>query len=89
MNKLELIEAVVEKTGLSKKDAEAAVNVALATIKEQVVKGEVVKLTDFGTFAIKTRQQRNGTNPRTGAKISIPAAKSVGFKPSKGFKAEL
>ena len=89
MNKLELIEAVVAKAGLSKKDAEVAVNVALAEIKEAVKKGETVKLTGFGTFAVKTRKARKGTNPRTGAEIKIAAAKSVGFRPAKDFKNSL
>ncbi len=89
MNKLELIEAVVEKVGLSKKDVEAVINAAFAEVREAVKKGDTVKLTGFGTFAIKTRQARNGTNPRTGEQIKIAAAKSVGFKPAKEFKESL
>ena len=50
---------------------------------------DLSKLTDFGTFAVKTRQERNGTNPQTKQKIVIPAAKTVGFKVSKGLKEKL
>lgn len=89
MNKLELVEAVASKTMVSKKDVEVVINEALATIGKELVAGEVVKLTDFGTFSVKTRQERNGTNPKTGEKIVIPAAKTVGFKASKGLKAKL
>lgn len=89
MNKLDLIEVIVAKTGLSKKDAEEVLRVALNTISERLVAGEIVKLTDFGTFSVKVRQQRNGTNPKTGADIVIPEAKTVGFKVSKKLKARL
>ncbi len=89
MNKLELIEAVANETNLNKKDVELVINRALATIASKLVSGDVVKLTDFGTFAVKTRQERNGTNPQTKQKIVIPAAKTVGFKVSKGLKEKL
>ncbi len=89
MNKLELIETVAAKTAVSKRDVEAVVNTAFCTIAKELVAGGTVKLTDFGTFSVKTRQQRNGTNPKTGEKIVIPAAKTVGFKASKGLKAKL
>ncbi len=89
MNKLDLVEVVVNKTGLSKKEAEEVLRVALNTICDQLAAGEVVKLTDFGTFSVKVRQQRNGTNPKTGDSIVIPEAKTVGFKASKKLKARL
>lgn len=89
MNKLDLVEVIVNKTGLSKKEVEEAIRVGLNTICEKLVAGEVVKLTDFGTFSVKVRQARNGTNPKTGENIVIPEAKTVGFKASKKLKARL
>ena len=86
MNKLDLIEIVVSKTGLSKREADEALNVAFDEICERLINGEVVKLTDFGTFTVRVRQARNGTNPKTGVAISIPETKVIGFKPSKRLK---
>lgn len=86
MNKLDLVEIVVSKTGLSKREADAALRVAFDEICERLIEGEIVKLTDFGTFSVKIRQKRNGTNPKTGEAISIPQTKVIGFKPSKKLK---
>lgn len=89
MNKLDLTEKLVAKTGLTRKEAEEVVATTLKLISEQLIKGEVVKLTDFGTFTVKKRQARNGTNPKTGKAIKIPAKKTVTFKLSKKLKAKL
>lgn len=86
MNKFDLIETVVNKTGLSKKEADAALRVAFDEILEKLADGEAVKITDFGTFDVRVRQARNGTNPKTGEPINIPEIKVVGFKPSKRLK---
>ena len=86
MNKTELIAAVAEKTGLSKKDTEAAVNATLLTITETLKAEEKVQLVGFGSFEVKERAARTGKNPATGAEIEIPASKAPAFKPGKAFK---
>lgn len=89
MNKLELTERLVAETGLTKREAEEIVAAALRLVANALIAGEDVKLTDFGTFSVKTRKGRNGTNPKTGAAIKIPAKKTVAFKLSKKLKEEL
>lgn len=85
MNKTEFIKAIAEKTGLSKKDAAAAVAAALETITETITK-DTVSLSGFGTFGCKQRQAREGKNPRTGEMVTISAAKVPYFKASKALK---
>ena len=65
MNKAELVAAVAEKTGLSKKDSEKAVNAAFDTITETLVAGDKVQLVGFGAFEVKERGERTGRNPQT------------------------
>lgn len=89
MNKAELIQAVAAKAEVSHVDAERVVDEVLALIEEKLVAGEEVKLSGFGIFSKKERAARNGTNPSNGAKIVIPAANSVAFKPSKTLKEKL
>ena len=72
MNKTELINAVAEKAGLSKKNAEAAVNATLAAITESLKAEEKVQLVGFGSFEVKHRAERTGLNPRTGDSVTIP-----------------
>ena len=86
MNKTELIAAVAEKTGLTKKDAERVVNATVDTITESLVKGEKVQVFGFGIFEVKTREARVGRNPRTKETIQIPATKLPAFKASKTLK---
>ena len=86
MNKTELIAAVAEKAELSKKDAEKAVNALLDTVVEEVAKGEKIQLVGFGTFERRERNEREGCNPQTGAKIPIPASMVPAFKVGKAFK---
>lgn len=86
MNKTELISAVAEKTGLSKKDSEAAVSAAIDVITESLAQGEKVQLVGFGSFEVKTRAARVGRNPRTLAEIKIPASKLPMFKAGKALK---
>lgn len=86
MKKTELIAAVAEKSGISKKDAEKAVTAVIDTIIETVSAGEKIQLTGFGTFEQRTRNARTGCDPRTGNKIEIPASKVPAFKAGKGFK---
>ncbi len=86
MNKTELIAAVAEKAGISKKDADAAVNTTLDTIVEMVAAGDKVQLVGFGTFEPRERSAKTGKNPRTGESIEIPASKIPAFKAGKAFK---
>ena len=86
MNKTELIAAVAEKTGLSKKDSDAAVNAVLNTIAETLKANEKVQLVGFGSFEVKKRAARVGRNPKTKESITIAASKSIVFKPGKALK---
>jgi len=86
MNKTELIAKVSETSGLTKKDAESALNATLDVIQEALVRGEKVVLTGFGTFEVRERKPRVGHNPRTGAPIHIDAQKSPAFKAGKVLK---
>lgn len=86
MNKTELIAAVAEKTGLSKKDADNAVNVLLNTIVDTVAKDEKVQIVGFGTFELRSRSERQGRDPRTNSPITIPASRVPAFKAGKAFK---
>ena len=86
MTKTDLIAKVAEQTGLTKKDAEVAVSAVLGTITDELVKGEKVSLTGFGTFEVKERAERMGHNPRNGAAMKIPASKAPVFKAGKALK---
>ena len=86
MNKAELVAAVAEKTGLSKKDSEKAVNAAFDAISETLVEGGKVQLVGFGSFETKTRNARVGRNPRTKEEIEIPASRVPAFKAGKALK---
>ncbi len=85
MNKSELISAVAEK-GLTKKDAELAVNGVLDTIIAELAKGEKVQLIGFGTFEVRDRVEKQGRNPKTGEAMIVPASKSPAFKAGAAFK---
>ena len=86
MNKTELIAAVVEKTQLTKKDAEKVVNAVFGAVTEAVAKGEKVQIVGFGTFELRERAERVGRNPRTGEEMTIAASKQPVFKAGKAFK---
>ena len=86
MNKTELIAAVAEKAGLSKKDADKALAAVIDSIAEELKAGKKVALVGFGTFEVKTRAARNGINPKTGETIKIAASKAPAFKAGKAFK---
>jgi len=86
MNKSELINAVAEKTSLSKKDSEAALTAALDAIAEALADGDEVRLVGFGSFEVKKREARIGRNPKTKEAIQIAATKVPAFKPGKALK---
>ncbi len=86
MNKSDLIEAVVEKTGLTKNDSTSAVGAVLEAISESLAKGDRVQLIGFGTFEVRSRQAREGRNPSTGETMKIKASKAPAFKAGKALK---
>ena len=86
MNKTELIAAAAERSGLTKKDAEKALNAAFDAITAALVAGDKVQVSGFGIFEVKAREARVGRNPRTGETMEIAASKVPGFKASKTLK---
>lgn len=86
MNKTELIGAIAEKSGLSKKEAEKAVNAFFAAVEDELKAGNKVQLTGFGTFEVRERKERNGRNPQTGEEIKIAASTVPTFKAGKALK---
>ena len=88
MNKAALIAKIAEKTGVNKKQAEAAANAFTDTILEALKEGDKVQLIGFGTFEVKERAARVGHKPGTGETIEIAAKKTPVFRAGKGFKDE-
>ena len=86
MNKTELVAAMAEKTGLSKKDAESALNAFTGVVAEELKKGEKIQLVGFGTFEVSERAARTGRNPQTGEEMTIAASKAPKFKAGKALK---
>jgi len=92
MNKTELIQELAKKTGMSLKDARAAVNAIFSTVPREgiiateVAKGQRVQLTGFGTFERRNRKRRKGRNPQTKAEMIIPATKYPAFSAGKALK---
>ena len=77
---------MAEKAAISKKDADSAVNAMIDVIIETVAKEEKVQLVGFGTFEVRSRNERQGRDPRTNSPITIPASKIPAFKAGKAFK---
>ena len=86
MNKTELVSAMAERLGASKKHSEEALTVALDLITEALSEGEKVQLVGFGSFEVRERAPRIGRNPRTKEEVTIPASKAVQFKSGKVLK---
>lgn len=86
MKKVELIEAVAAKAGLTKADAGRALDATIEAITGALVKGDKVPLVGFGTFATSKRAARTGRNPQTGAEVKIPARTAVTFKAGSALK---
>ncbi len=86
MNKADLIGALTEKTGLTKKDADKVLNAFVETITEELKKGEKISLVGFGTFEVRERAERMGRNPKTMEELVIPASKAPAFKAGKALK---
>lgn len=89
MTKLDLIDAVVENTGLSKYDAGKAVDGFVEAVCQALGSGDKVSLPGFGTFTVGERSARTGRNPKTGEPLEIAAAKVPKFKPAQGLKDSL
>ncbi|WP_094605268.1 DNA-binding protein HU [Sporomusa silvacetica DSM 10669] len=86
MNKTDLVKAVAQKADMTQKDAEKAINSVFAAIEEALANDDKVQIIGFGTFEVKTREERKGRNPQTGNEITIPASKNPVFKAGKGLK---
>ena len=86
MTKADLINAIAEKAGLTKKDADAALKAVVDSITDALKKGDKVQLVGFGTFEVRARGERTGRNPRTKETIVIPASKAPAFKAGKALK---
>lgn len=88
MQKTEFVKAVAEKAGegVSQKQAKLIIDAALDVIGDTLKQGKKVTLTGFGTFEVRKRQEREGVNPQTQEKITIPATKTPGFSASQSLK---
>ena len=86
MNKTELVAAMADAVGLSKKDAEKALKAFTDVVAEELKKDGKVQLVGFGTFEVSKRAAREGRNPQTGKTMSIPASKAPKFKAGKALK---
>ena len=86
MNKTELVAAVAEQAGLSRKDAEAAVKAFTDVVADALKNGDKIQLVGFGTFEVSERAAREGRNPKTGESMKIEACKTPKFKAGKVLK---
>lgn len=86
MNKTELVAAMAEEAGLSKKDAEKALKAFTDVVTAELKKGEKIQLVGFGTFEVSERAAREGRNPQTGEAMAIAASKTPKFKAGKALK---
>ena len=86
MNKTQLVDVVVAKTDMKKKDAEAAVNATIEAITEALKAGDKVQLIGFGTFEVKAKAARTCRNPKTGEAMQVAASKAPAFKAGAALK---
>ena len=86
MTKVELIASVAAEAGMSKKDAEKAVNAVIEANTDAMVNGDKVQLVGFGTFEVRERPERQGRNPQTKEPMTIAASKLPAFKAGKALK---
>ena len=86
MIKLDIVNAVVNKTGVTRTKAEQAVETVFEAMKSALGKGERIELRRFGVFNVRPRKTGIGRNPRTGQEVSIPPGKAVRFKPGKDLQ---
>jgi DNA-binding protein HU-beta len=81
--KLDIVNAVVERTKISRTKAEQAVETVFESMKNALGRGQRIELRRFGVFQVKPRKTGIGRNPRTGEEVAIPPGKAVRFKPGK------
>jgi DNA-binding protein HU-beta len=86
MNRKGLVDAIAEKTGLSKKDTDSFLNGFIEVVSEQLKNGEAINLVGFGSFRVIERKARSARNPRTGETVNVPARKAPAFKAGKELK---
>ncbi|MGE5613799.1 MAG: HU family DNA-binding protein [Bacillota bacterium] len=86
MNKTDLINSIASKSGLNKKNSEAALNAFVSSVEDALKAGDKVVLVGFGTFEVRNRAARKGRNPQTKKEITIPASKAPVFKAGKVLK---
>jgi integration host factor subunit alpha len=89
MTKADIIEAIYQKIGYSKKDAADMVEMIFNTIKDTLARGEKIKISGFGNFVVRDKKARTGRNPQTGEAIQISARRVLTFKPSQVLRAEV
>ncbi len=89
MTKADIIEAVYEQIGFSKKEAAEVVELVFETMKETLTEGEKIKISGFGNFVVRPKRARTGRNPQTGEQITISARRVLTFKPSQVLKDSL
>lgn len=89
MTKADIVEAIYEKIGFSKKESAEIVEMVFDTMKETLEKGEKIKISGFGNFVVRAKRPRIGRNPQTGEEIEISARKVLTFRPSQVLKAAL
>lgn len=89
MTKADIIEAIYQKIGYSKKDAADLVELIFNTIKDTLSNGEKIKISGFGNFVVRDKKARTGRNPQTGEAIKISARRVLTFKPSQVLRAEV
>ena len=86
MTKADLINAIAEKSGFTKKDSEKALNAVIGSITDALVEGDKVQIVGFGTFEVREKAAREAMNPQTKVKFQVPARKSPAFKAGKALK---
>jgi len=86
VNKAELVDEVVSRTGLTKKESREAVDGIISVITDSLTRQEKVTLVGFGTFQVIRRKERTGRNPQTGETLQIPARKAPKFNPGNGLR---
>ncbi len=89
MTKADIVEALYEKIGFSKKEAADLVELVFDTMKDRLAKGEKIKISGFGNFVVREKRSRVGRNPQTGQSIEISARRVLTFRPSQVLRAEV
>lgn len=89
INKNDLVEIVAEKEHLAKKETKAVIGTAFDVMREALLEGKEVVITNFGTFVIKDRKPRKGTHPKKHTPLVIEGGKTIVFKPSNGLRDDI